>query len=206
MGDCLLFIPLAHHQPLSCSALDDILKAAGCPDANVDRDKLKRELALANHWESIQPLFANSAVTDQVVSARKIADEAERLLDRLFENPSSNLSKWKAPLLELAREARREAELVLPRMDLAVSAIQWVIGEYLAGIYLRVTGRKAGVSTNQDSQRGGPFVRFVEAVLHFNNICNDDGTPYSTETIKKALSQVRKARSGNTDQAASDAF
>lgn len=206
MSDYLFFIPLAHQQPLPCSAVDEILKAAGCPDAKVDREKLRRELALGNHWESIKPLFAKSGVTAQAAFARKVADEAERLLDRLLENPSSSLSKWKAPLLKLSQDARREAELALPRMDLAVSPIQWVIGEYLAKIYVRISGQKPAVSTNQENQRRGPFVRFVEAVLHFNNIRNDDGAPYSTETIKKALSQARKARSEISDQAASDEF
>lgn len=197
MSDWLFLLPLDNLTPLPSSAVDEILKAADCGPSTVDRQKLARELALRNHWQGIQPLFAKSAMREEAKFANKVADEAEKLFDLLLESPSGSFSAWKTTILELSLDARRQAERQLPTMDLAVSALEWVIGEYLAAIYSRLSGRKAGFSTNSYSeQRGGPFVAFVETVFRHNDIHKDDGPPYSKETIKKALSRVKQARSG----------
>jgi hypothetical protein len=175
--------------------VEEILKAADCPHSTVDRDKLGRELALRNHWKAIQPLFSKASVTEKAKFASKVAEKAEKLLDLLLKNSSSNIA-WKASVLKLSQEARIEAEREIPTMDLAVSAVEWVIGEYLADIYFRISGQKAGYSTKpSNGERGGPFVAFVEAVFRHNDIRNDDGNPYSKETIKKALTRVTQARS-----------
>lgn len=196
MSDLLFFIPLKNQPSLSLSAVDEILTAVRYTPLDINHEMLARELTLAPRWQTIKFLFSKSRMAAKAKLTNEVVDEAEKLLDLLRKVPSNSLSTWTDTILKLAQDARREAVLDVPCMELRVSAIEWLIGEHLAGIYTRVFGRKAATSKDPyTGQIGGPFVRFIEAVLQHNGICTDNGSPYTKSTIAQALKRVREARS-----------
>ena len=192
MGDAFFLSVLPNFPPLSRYLVSEILEAGDCNEAIDDWGKLGRQLNLARHWPLIQRRFAKTRNTDRAKSCIKIADEAEKLVD-LLDGSSGDLSSWKAHVLRLSLEARREAEREIPAMNVPYSGFDWLVGHYLAEIYCTLSGRSVGFSTDQEGQRGGPFVRFVEAVLECNNIRTGNDAPYSKETIAKAIGHVARA-------------
>jgi hypothetical protein len=68
-----------------------------------------------------------------------------------------------------------------------------LIGDHLPAIYEKYLGEKFGVTISSDGTRpGGPGSRFVVGLLEKAQIKNQKGEPYSVNTIKKYVSDVRK--------------
>jgi hypothetical protein len=74
-----------------------------------------------------------------------------------------------------------------------LSAFDWFVGVYLARVYERHFGQPAGRSRMNNGQVGGPYIRFVQAMLRESGILNRR-KPYSRETIARAVSRARGSR------------
>jgi len=67
------------------------------------------------------------------------------------------------------------------------------IGDHLPALYELHLGKRFGVTIGGDGTRpGGPGLRFVVGVLKQAQINNRNGVPYSMNTIKKYISDVKK--------------
>jgi hypothetical protein len=82
------------------------------------------------------------------------------------------------------------AVLLLPR-----SPVEYLVANELKRVFEKHFGRTAGISRDpiSTSKAGGPYIRFVMAALRELGITNN-GKPYKSETIARAITDVRTGR------------
>jgi hypothetical protein len=115
-----------------------------------------------------------------------------------------SLEALRAGLVRLARQADRE--LSSKRTSSAapwpteMSATDWLVGVELPRIYKRWFNMEPGASRSSrddhdfSNRAGGPFVRFVEAVLSDQGIISQRGTGYTRETIAREFTRIKAGR------------
>ena len=73
--------------------------------------------------------------------------------------------------------------------DSSHSTFEQLVGEHLAEVYREFICREPGVARTPDGKAGGPYVRFISAVLKFEGITYN-GRPYATESIATAWAKA----------------
>jgi hypothetical protein len=77
------------------------------------------------------------------------------------------------------------------------SLFEWLAGKHLPEIFEKHFKWKPGASRGSTSING-PYVRFAEQVFKEAKIIKPDGSPYSRESIAKALSLARAGKTRHT--------
>lgn len=73
--------------------------------------------------------------------------------------------------------------------DSSHSTFEQLVGEHLAKVYREFICREPGVARTKDGKPGGPYVRFISAVLKIEGITYN-GSPYTTASIAKAWAKA----------------
>ena len=115
-----------------------------------------------------------------------------------------SLPRWQADLSRLIEivksgrkaddKSRKKKPHVADFFKSKHSRFEDLVGDYLSAVYLQHIGREPGISRGADGAPGGPFLRFVLAVLDSNAIREKSYTP---ESVATAFAKVRKQVDAN---------
>jgi hypothetical protein len=172
------------YQPLPRVGLDDvettILKPAGLQlPPGVDQNIFSRELRRCRRSKAILTLTklqANRTYNEANQTARHVDAVFSSIPDRLLPDKKLLELPIRAAIEKLKQEAHARD------FSIPVSAVEWIVGIYLAELFVRVFDQSV---TNATGGRPNPaFVYFVIATLKANGIF------YSPKSVYTALKQV----------------
>jgi hypothetical protein len=194
-------------------ALNRIIDAVGAKySCKLDCDRLRNQLAsdlleARSKWLLFTALDSDKGARARAKLFGAIADSAKKFKRRLRDDrgqkyaagaiaskfdSAADFDAFLAGLYRtieaaeaLTRENKKRGWIRLSR-----SPKEWFAAEVLPPIFERNFGRSARVSRSADGSQpaGGPFIRFVRAVMREMSI------PISPETVARALKEVRAGR------------